>query len=370
MNSPFATDMYAQLASQEGNLFFSPVSIQTALAMTWAGAKGPTADEMSKTLHLDPNPATHDAIGAFLGQLNADGKKRNYELHTANAIWTLRGFPLQPDYVDLVKKKYLGGLSQLDFIKDAEGSRQVINRWVAEETHDRIKDLIAAGMIKEDTRLVLTNAIYFKAAWDLQFRKAFTQDGEFTASGGAKSTVPFMHQQSHFAYAEDDEVQVLEMTYGDYDLAMRVFLPKHSDGLAEFEKKLGAERVAALVANLRGETVKVWFPRFKMDTQFSLGQTLQAMGMKLAFDPQHADFSGMTTAQPLYIGLVVHKAFVSVDEEGTEAAAATAVIMRAGSARQIDPPQPKIFRADHPFLFEIVHRRGGATLFMGRVAKP
>jgi serpin B len=186
---------------------------------------------------------------------------------------------------------------------------------------------------------------------------------------GTKVKAPFMYQQKHFRYAEDDQVQVLELPYGKNDLAMRIFLPKKTDGLAAFEKNLTAQRLADLTGKLRSEDVKVWLPRFTMESQFSLMEVLQAMGMKLAFDVDRADFKGMTSAEQVFISAVIHKAFVKVDEEGTEAAAATGVIM-AVRAMPMERPRPKEFNANHPFMFEIVHQKSDATLFMGRVMKP
>ena len=369
MNNAFAADLYAQLAAKDGNLFFSPTSIQTALAMTWAGARGQTANELATTLHLGANADIHNQMGGFLGRLNADGQKGGYELSVANALWGLKGYPFMPDYLALVKKSYNGNLSDLDFIRDTEGSRKTINDWVAKETRDKIKDLLTQGTITPDTRLVLTNAIYFKGKWDLPFKKEATKENDFTLADGTKAKVPFMYQQKGFRYAEDDQMQVLELPYGKNNLAMRIFLPKKADGLAGFEKSLTAQRLAELTGKLRYADVKVWLPRFTMESQFSLADVLKAMGMKLAFDPDHADFKGMTSTEQVFISAVIHKAFVNVDEEGTEAAAATAVIM-APTAMPMQPPKPKEFKADHPFLFEIVHQKSGATLFIGRVMKP
>jgi serpin B len=369
MNNSFATDLYAQLATKEGNFFFSPASIQSALAMTWAGARGPTADEMAKALHLKSTADVHDQMGGFLRQLNDDGKKGGYELAMANALWGLKGYPFMPDYLKLIKKNYDGNLSDLDFAGNPDGSRKTINDWVAKQTHDRIKDLIPPGAIDADTRLVLTNAVYFKGKWDAPFKKEQTQDDDFTTADGKKVRAPFMFQQLHARLAEDDHVQVLELTYGKNDLAMRVYLPKKSDGLAAFEKQFSTERRAALTSQLRQQEIKVWLPRFTMESEFSMSGTLKAMGMKMAFDPTKADFKGMTSAEQVFISAVIHKAFVKVDEEGTEAAAATGVVMHP-TAVQLDPPKPKEFKADHPFVFEIVHQKTGAALFMGRVAKP
>jgi serpin B len=368
-NNAFASDLYAQLAAKDGNLFFSPTSIQTALAMAWEGARGQTADEMAKILHLDAEPKAKGQLGGFVRDLNAGGAKGGYELAMANALWGTKGYPFMPDYLRLVKTNYDGKLSELDFIGNAEGSRLIINDWVAAQTHDRIRDLLGRGVIGPSTRLVLTNAIYFKGKWDQPFDKGMTKEGEFTMADGKTAKASFMHQQDQFLYAEDDDVQVLGLTYGKNDLAMRVFLPKKTDGLTAFEKKMTAQRIAGLVSGARAQDVNVSLPRFTMQSEFSLADTLAAMGMKLAFDPDRADFKGMTTAEQLFISAVIHKAFVKVDEEGTEAAAATAVTMHAASIR-IDPPKPKEFKADHPFVFEIVHQPTGAVLFMGRMATP
>jgi serpin B len=365
MNNAFAADLYAQLSSKEGNLFFSPTSIQTALAMAWAGARGQTANEMAGALHLDPTASNQ--LAGFLNRLNADGEKGGYELAVANALWGLKGYPFIPDYLNLVKKNYGGHLSELDFGANPDGSRQTINDWVAKQTHDRIKDLLGPGAVDGNTRLVLTNAIYFKASWDMPFQKRATRDGPFTAAGGKAVTVPFMFQREHFRYAEDDDVQVLELTYGNFDLAMRIFLPKNPGGLGRFEKQMTDQRLSALAGKLASQEVLLTLPKFTSESEFSLADTLKAMGIKLAFDPNRADFKGMTTSEQLFISAVIHKAFVKVDEEGTEAAAATGIAM-AGAVMPIT--KPKSFNADHPFMFEIVHHASGAVLFMGRLAKP
>jgi len=366
MNNSFAIDLYSHLVGKEGNLFFSPTSIQTALEMTWAGAHGKTADEMAKALHLDAGVGG-EKLGALLQSLNADGKQGGYELAVANALWGAKAYPFQPAFLARVERDFGGHLSDVDFVGDPEGARKTINDWVAGQTHDKIRDLLPARSVDAYTRLVLTNAIYFKAKWDLPFRKEATQDGDFTLVDGKKVKAPLMHQTKHFRYAEDDSVQVLELPYGHGDLAMQVFLPKSPDGLAAFEKGMTAQRLAALIGQLKSENVNVTLPRFNVHRSYELGPVLQEMGMKLAFDGDQADFSGMTTAERVAISKVIHKTFVNVDEDGTEAAAATAVIMMAGSAFR--PIPPKVFTADHPFVFAIVHQKSGAMLFMGRLAE-
>lgn len=367
-NNAFGTALYDQLSQKPGNLFFSPTSIQTALAMTMAGARGQTADQMGKTLCVENDAATHARLGAFLRQLNTAGKAGGFDLSVANALWLLKGYEFAPDYLSLVQKNYDARLGEVNFRSDPEGSRKTINDWVAGQTHDKIENLMPPGTIDSNTRLVLTNAIYFKGKWDLPFNKRMTNDGPFTFSAGETESVPFMHQVKSFRYAEDETVQLLELPYGQNTLAMRIFLPRQADGLAAFEKALDVERMDKLVNSLQSERVEVWLPRFKVESEFQLQGVLEAMGMTLAFDPQRADFHGMSTEEHLYISAVVHKAFVNVDEEGTEAAAATGIGM-AAMAMRAEPP-PKLFKADHPFLFAIVDRQSGAMLFMGRVAKP
>lgn len=369
MNNAFAMDLYGRLASgNQKNVFFSPTSVQTALAMTWAGARGATAEQMAKTLHLQNDPGGAEQLGAFLRSLNGNGDQRAYELNVANALWGMKGYPFLPAYLQTVEKEYGGHLAELDFATAPDAARQTINDWVAGQTHDKIKDLMPAGSVTPATRLVLTNAIYFKGKWDLPFPKSQTHDAEFTAGDGQKVKVPLMYQQAHLRYAEDDAVQMLELPYGHGELAMRIFLPKAADGLPAFERGLTEKRLTDLAAQATSPEVRVSLPRFKLETGYELQEDLPAMGMRLAFTPGQADFSGMSSAERFYIDLVVHKAFVQVDEEGTEAAAATGVGMRATAMQR--PSPPKIFRADHPFLFAIVHRASGAMLFMGRLENP
>jgi serpin B len=369
MNNAFAMDLYGQLAaSKDKNVFFAPTSVQTALAMACAGARGATAEEMARTLHLQLDPGGAVQLGAFLRSLNGERNPRGYELSVANALWGLKGYPFQPAYLQTVEKDYGGHLAELNFAQAPDAARQTINDWVAGQTHDKIKDLMPAGSVTPQTRLVLTNAIYFKGKWDQPFPKAQTHDADFTTAEGRKVKTPLMYQQAHFRYAEDDAVQMVELPYGHGELAMRIFLPKAADGLPAFEKGLTEQRLADLAAKATSPEVRVWLPRFKLETAYELQKDLPQMGMRLAFSAGQADFSGMSSAERFWIDLVVHKAFVQVDEEGTEAAAATGVGMRATAMQR--PQPPKVFRADHPFLFAIVHRASGAMLFMGRLESP
>lgn len=368
MDNAFAFDLYPRLSANQGNRFFSPISIQTALAMTWAGARGQTADQMARTLHLDADPDAGARLGAFLRSLNEAGSKGGFELSVADALWGLTGYPFTPAYLASVEKNYGGHLAELDFVNDPDGSRKTINDWVAGQTHDKIKDLLPPGSVAPATRLVLTNAIYFKGKWDRPFEKSQTHHADFAVSADRKVSAPFMYQQAKFRYAEDDDVQALDLPYGNGELSMRILLPKKAAELAAFERGLTASRFEDLGSRLQTEDVQVWLPRFKVETEYRLEEVLPAMGMKLAFEPGRADFGGMTSASSFVISAVIHKAYVQTDEEGTEAAAATGVTMRATAVMVHKPP--KQFRADHPFVFAIVHRPSGAILFMGKLASP
>ncbi len=380
-NNAFAADLYAKLAVEKGNLFFSPNSIETALVMTYAGARGQTAEEMAKVLHLPVGPnlkerfspaKVHQAFGEFLKDLNAekgpDGKPRGYQLAVANALWGQKGFAFLPDFLGLVKDNYAAGFSEVDFMADTEGSRKTINDWVEKQTQDKIKELIKKGMLDGRTRLVLTNAIYFKSSWAKQFRKDATKDEPFHLAGGNDVKAPLMHRTGDYGYFEEDAFQGLKLPYANNELSMVVLLPKKADGLADLEKALSAEKLDGWMKKFDGDEVIVTLPKFKTTCEFnSMENQLQALGMKDAFTGA-ADFSGMDGKKDLFITKVVHKAFVDVSEEGTEAAAATAVIM-AGSAPGGARPVP-VFRADHPFIFLIRHEKTGAILFMGRVTDP
>jgi serpin B len=368
-NNAFAFDLYAQLKTKDGNLFFSPYSISGALAMTSAGARGPTLDETEKTLHYPPQDKLHPAFQALTAGINGDPNvKRGYQLSTANALWGQKGYGFKPEFIKLTKDHYGAGLSEVDFAKE-EAARKTINDWVEKETHDKIKDLIKPGMLTVDTRLVLTNAIYFKGDWVSQFKKDRTKEEPFFLAGGKEVKAKLMHQTGTFNYADMQTFQALELPYVGKELSMIVLLPKKADGLAEMEKELNADKLNAVLARMRGvEGVDVTLPRFKTTAEFDLGGTLRDLGMKRAFLPTGADFSGMGGREgDLFIGFVVHKAFVDVNEEGTEAAAATAVGIHTTSS--VPPPKP-VFRADHPFVYLIRDNKTGSVLFLGRLADP
>jgi serpin B len=366
----FAADLYARLRGQPAaNLFCSPYSISLALAMTYAGAEGDTAAQMATVLHLD-QPKT-DVLPAFgaLGKLLAAGDKNStLQLRVANRLWGQQGFHFLPAFLEETQANFGAELGLLDF-KQSEAARKTINDWVARQTEDKIRDLIGPGVVDGETRLVLTNAIYFKARWSHEFSKPATADAPFHTSAAAEVAVPTMHQTHRLRHAAMDELAVLELPYGqDKSLAMFILLPDKIDGLAALEKRLTDENLQKWLGRLQPKPVKVALPRFKITAEFSLGDTLAAMGMPLAFSAK-ADFSGMSTEQPLRISAVIHKAFVDVNEEGTEAAAATAVSMKAMAL----PPsreEPIEFRADHPFVFLIRERQTQSILFVGRLATP
>jgi serpin B len=366
-NTAFALDLYSRLRGQEGNLFFSPYSISTALAMTYAGARGETAEQMAKVLHLDGAPENvPSAFAALDRELTAGEKARKYQLYTANALWAQKGHPFLPAYLQLTRDAYQAGMNEVDFQNATEEARQTINAWVARVTRDKIKDLLAPGVVNEMTRLVLTNAIYFKGNWERPFQKARTRQEPFHVSGGPDPKVAMMHQKSHFQYLDQPEVQLLQMPYSGKDLALVVLLPRKVDGLADLERTLTLEKLGAYLGQLHDDQVDVSLPKFRMTEELQLAKTLSAMGMASAFKAGEADFSGMDGTHELSLSAVVHKAFVDVNEEGTEAAAATGIGVTAAAVRLDEP----VFRADHPFLFMIRDVRTQSILFVGRLTQP
>jgi serpin B len=360
----FAFDLYAALREADGNLQFSPYSISTALAMTYAGARGETADEMAAVLHFTlPADELHPAYKALAEQLIAGGEQAGYDLFVANALWGQKGEEFRRAFLRLIEDNYGGGLHELDFAREAEAARQTINAWVEKQTREKIVDLLQPGDVTADTLLVLTNAIYFKAKWLFQFDPHQTHEQPFTLETGKQIQTPLMQQTGEFKYAQADDMQVLELPYTGNDLSMIVLLPGKAGELSALEKTLTAERFETWLSAMKPCEVAVTLPRFKTTCRFSLADTLGAMGMRLAFTSA-ADFSGITDGV-FFISKVIHKAFVEVNEEGTEAAAATAVTMIKASVQP-----PPVFRADHPFVFVIRDNRSGAILFIGRVMNP
>jgi serpin B len=369
-NNSFAIDLYRNLREKEGNLFFSPTSISTALAMTYGGAREKTAEEMAKTLHFSlTGKDLHPACASLIAELNGAGTspdKRGYQLNVANALWGMKGYGFNQEFVDLCKDHYEAGLQEVDFA-DSEKARKTINDWIEEKTQKKIQDMIKSGVLSGDTRLVLTNAIYFKGDWALQFDKQRTKDDDFHV-GGKTVKVPMMHNKLDAKIFEDASLQALNLPYKGKELSMIVILPKKKDGLADLEKTLSLEKITEWVDKAhQQDDVNVWLPKFKMTTDIPLAAELQKLGMKAAFNSGGADFSGIPekAAKSIFLGAVLHKAFVEVNEEGTEAAASTVVELKKSSE-----PIVTNFRADHPFLFLIRDNRNSSILFMGRVTNP
>lgn len=363
-NNEFAFDLYRQLAQKPGNKFFSPYSIATALAMTYAGARGNTAMEMAHALHFTlDNAHLHPAFGELMHKVQGDGTKRNYKLGVANSLWGAKGLSVHPNFLRITQDDYQAVFRFVDFANDAEGARQRINGWVEDKTNKKIVDLLPQGLIKPTTRLVLANAIYFKGDWLLPFPKEDTKPNWFTIPGSPAFKVPMMNRTFETNYLETAEFQLAEFTYMDYEVSMVVILPKKQDGLAGVEKEFSAKALAQALSAARPRQLQVALPKFKMAEAIDLGEHLVALGMKDAFGA--ADFSGISSSESLRISAVVHKAFVRVDEMGTEAAAASAVEMSSSDAQS-----PTSFRADHPFLFVLRHRSTTGILFLARVVDP
>jgi serpin B len=363
----FAFDLYGQLRDKPGNLFFSPASISTALAMVYAGARGETEAEMTQTLHLElPDERLMAAFGALGQVLNSEGA--GFRLSTANRLWGQKSYVFRPDYLQLTREQFGAELSPLDFAR-SEQSRQTINRWVMKQTNDKISDLIPPGALDAMTRLVLTNAIYFKGDWEHEFSKDATKDAPFHLSKQKEVQAPLMHQWRHFDYAETDKLQIISLPYAGYSLSLVVVLPKEVDGLPEVEREMTAEKLLKWSSELRNRDVQLWLPKFKSTSQFMLADALRSLGMTLVFSDD-ADLSGIASGEELKISAVIHKAYVDVNEEGTEAAAATAVPLRPTAAPIREPEKPVVFRADHPFIYLIRDNRTGAILFLGRLAAP
>jgi serine protease inhibitor len=367
-NTRFAFDLYARLKTNDGNLFFSPYSISTCLAMTWAGARGNTEFQMAGVLHFSTvQTGLHSQFASLQNELNAVQKKKDVALNIANGLWAQKDHPFLPAFLQIATRDYAAGVKQVDFHTGAESTRKDINDWVSGKTAGRIKDLIPSGALDSMTRLVLVNAIYFKGQWAAPFKKNDTVSDLFTIAPGQTTSAQFMNLTDNFGYTESDGLQLLELPYTGGDLSMVVLLPAETNSFKDFEDALSAEKLTGWLGQARKQKVNVFLPKFKLTQQFALADTLAAMGMTSAFT-ESADFSGMDGAHDLFISAVIHKAFVEVNEEGTEAAAATGVTVQvSGVMRPISIPE---FRADHPFLFLIRDVHSGSILFLGRVTDP
>jgi serpin B len=374
----FAIDLYSRLRVATGNVFFSPLSVSAALAMTFAGAHGETAAEMNKALRAgvdtaktDPIEASayHGAVSSLLRALVARADAGVADLRIANRIYGDKSVAVAPDFLTLTRERYDAPLAPVDFAAHSNDARLEINKWVAEQTSGRIKDLLLPSMVTAATRLVLVNAVWFKGTWLTRFANDQTKDEPFVVDAKTTTTVPTMHARITTGFGELEEENVLELSYVSSipgrSLSMVIVLPKSADGLAKTEASFDAMRLSLWIRALQQRSVSVSLPRFRIETpSLDLRSALESMGIRKLFEK--ADLSRMAKGD-LTISGVVHKAFVEVNEEGTEAAAATASVAKGGTA---EPPREVVFKADHPFLFFVRDRTTQAVLFVGRVAKP
>jgi serine protease inhibitor len=364
-NGRFAFELFSRINSDNPgqNVLVSPFSISSALAMTYAGARGETEAQMARTLHFAAQDKLHPAFRQVDDTLSGSCRD-DCKLYITNALWGQSGYKFKSDFRELVKKFYDGGFRETDFSGDPDGSRITINKAVEDATAGKIKDLLAKDDITELTRLVLTNAVYFKDSWESRFDEGATATAPFYKSPGATVNAQMMHQQGRFMYAKPvDGLQMLELPYSGNALSMVVLLPEHDvDGLAS---RLNYDDVVRWLKQMHPSEVKVSLPRFKFNARYGLNSVLTDMGMPDAFDDMKADFSGLTGKKGLYITAVIHQADIEVNEEGTEAAAATAVVIGTKSMPMITE-----FNADRPFVFMILHKATGAILFIGSVKDP
>lgn len=369
-NNIFALDMYQSLASQDGNLIYSPFSISLALAMTYAGARGETESQMADVLHFNGQNIhpSFNALDLALIQRgeSTDQDQEPMQLNIANAVWAEQTYPFVQEFLDTVAVNYGAGIRLADFISQYESVRKEINGWVEEQTKDKIKNLLAEGTLNPRTRMVLVNAIYFKADWLTTFDPNSTYDAPFYLLDGSETQVKMMAEGLYgIPFISGGGYQAIELPYAGGTAAMTIIVPDEGNFTA-FESTLDATKLNEILNAMQPASVQLGLPKFQFESQFSLPNQLSALGMVDAFDPNLADFSGMTGNRDLFISDVIHKAFVAVDEKGTEAAAATAVIMELAMA----PMFENVLTIDRPFIFIIRDTISGQILFMGRVVNP
>lgn len=375
-HNEFSLAIYDQLPRKRRNLFFSPFSVRSVLAMSYSGARGETAAQMRETLRFPSTEDTlHLAFSKIIQRLNAQGSGKEL-ISVANSLWGQDSEPFKDRFLELLDQHYGSGLHPVDFRKAAEAARVDINQWVEQKTNRKIKNLIPSGNLSNEARLVLVNAAYFMGKWELKFNGEYTQDHSFYLEGGGEVQAPLMFQNESVLHMTGKGFQAIELPYMSGEISMMVILPDKKDGLKDLESKLSARTLFGCTAQMVRRQIMLLLPKFKITWgTFDFGEQLADLGMPLAFKPLKADFSGINGYEPphlesLYISSIFHKAFVEVNEEGTEAAAASGSVMITGSAGPIDQPQPKIFKADHPFLFAIRDRKTGTILFLGRLAHP
>jgi len=377
-NNKFAFDLYHELSKkEEGNIFYSPYSISSALAITYEGAKGKTAQEIKQVFHFPENTILRPNFAAIYNKINE--KNKAYELRTGNALWVQKDYPLLEDYKNRVEEYYGGKAAEVDFVKETEKSRKTINSFIEEQTNKKIKELIPKGILGRDTVLVITNAIYFKGIWEWEFDKKDTREMDFKITPENVVKVQMMYMKpdkARFNYADLDKLQILELPYKGDQISMLILLPKQG---TEYNYETGekitynytlddieltAEKLEKWKSQMKETKLDaIYLPKFEFKTKYFMKKTLSDMGMPTAFSPG-ADFSGMNGFGGIWIDEVIHQAYIDVNEEGTEAAAATAVIMIKSAAIE------KTFKADHPFIFIILDKRANEILFLGRVVNP
>lgn len=365
-NLSFALNLYKELSKGEGNLFFSPYSIEMALALAYGGAKAETAKQIADALYFRGDGQEllqHFAESQTrLNSLETDGK---ISLSVANSLWPDKAYQLRPDYVQSSKKRFNAEITPLDIANHTDASRNLINLWVDQATKSKIKDLIPSGGLSPATKLALVNAIYFKGKWEHAFNPQRTKDGDFHVTEGKVVPAKFMHAFEEFPYFENEALQAIDLGYQGDAVTMLLLLPKVANNLEKIEASLDTSKISEIQDGLNSVNVALSVPKFSSESSFEISQALQRLGIRDAFNPQRANFSGITDdPNGLFIGSAIHKAVVEVTEEGTEAAAATALIMRAGAA----PTKNIVVRADHPFLYLIREKSSGAILFMGRLS--
>jgi serpin B len=365
----FGFDLFGLLRKTPGNVFFSPYSINSCLAMSASGARGTTAEQMTKVLHLPPSTSQyttlhHGLMGSLLNQ------PKGYDIRIANALWGQNAHAFSANYVQTAQQKFRAEARTMDFVQQTEACRNTINQWVETQTNQRIKDLLPPGSVRTTTRLILTNAIYFKGSWSKPFDKKLTKREDFHLSANENHKSEMMHLRTRMGYSENETTQLVELPYAGDRLSMVMLLPRTRYTLSNLEANCSAEGLAKLINSRRTEDVILTMPKFKSTFTASLASPLQTLGMRDAFSLGTADFSGVDGTRELFISEVFHKAFCEVNEEGTEAAAATGAVKTLASARPLVPPPPKVFQADHPFLYFIRDVQTGSILFMGRVSDP
>ncbi len=367
-NNLFAVDLFKQIQSKSENLIFSPYSIGTVLAMIYSGSGGKTAAEMSEVLYFPAQELLDPVESTMRESMQATDTMQGTDFRLANAIWAQEDFSFLPDYLARVEKYYDAPLSLMDFVETSnrEESRKKINHWVEEKTNNRIQDLIQPGILDASTRLVLTNAIYFNGGWMFPFDTAATFPSLFHTSKQESIKTDFMHQTRSYPYYEDEEIQAISLPYKNNRMVLMVILPKSIEGWRLISQVINYERINLVISGMGTREVQLALPKFRSELQINLRQELTSLGMGTAFS-RHADLSGMTGEENLYVDEVIHKAFIEVNEIGTEAAAATAAIIGLKSSLRDDPVR---FNADHPFVFFLFDRQTGCIIFTGRLVKP